>query len=131
MTPIILLVKSENRLTFTDDAGERQWECRTDLWPGFNEAGQPRAPIPDGRYLAQVDETYAGDEAAYGPAFIHVDTERGRGIHGGGSDLDDPFAPEQGWEATYGCGRMQNKDLLELVALMRQYGGEVKAEVRA
>lgn len=127
----MVLVKSENKLTFTKEEGsEFAFECRTDFFPGENEFGQPRAAIPDGEYLAYVDMEYAGDEVAFGPAFINVDTERGRGIHGGGTGLDDPFAWAQGWMPTHGCGRMQNGDLMTLVSLMRAEGGAVDMEVR-
>ena len=40
---------------------------------------------------------------------------RGIGIHGGGSSLDDPFAPEQGWARTLGCLRVQNNANARLV----------------
>jgi hypothetical protein len=61
------------------------------------------------------------DDAAYGCWFTPLsdnptDPEfqkhgrSGVGIHGGGSDLPDPFAFHQGWEWTYGCLRLQNSD---------------------
>lgn len=63
------------------------------------------------------------DDAAYGCFFIPLTDSTqdsfsghgrsGIGIHGGGSDLPDSFALEQGWEYTYGCLRLQNKDLEE------------------
>ena len=76
------------------------------------------------------------DDAAYGCWFIPlVDThgneaEHGRagiGIHGGGSDLPDPFALHQGWEYTFGCLRCQNADLEQIVVpfvnFIRSHGG--------
>ncbi|MCM2268198.1 MAG: hypothetical protein NDI60_10550 [Elusimicrobiales bacterium] len=53
---------------------------------------------------------------AFGPNGAYIDTgdDRGRDIHGGGSSLDDPYAPNQGWLPTFGCTRAQNADLQEL-----------------
>lgn len=62
----------------------------------------------------------SSDGAAYGywftPIFDNAQStfaihgRAGIGIHGGGSDLANPFAPQQGWEYTFGCIRMQNVD---------------------
>lgn len=53
---------------------------------------------------------------AYGPDGSYIDTgdPRGRDIHGGGSRLRDPFAPNQGWAPTQGCTRGQNEDVRRL-----------------
>lgn len=53
---------------------------------------------------------------AYGPDGSYIDTgdRRGRDIHGGGSRLRDPFAPQQGWVPTMGCTRGQNEDVKKL-----------------
>lgn len=68
-------------------------------------------------------------EAAYGFHFTPIIddasgdmTKHGRagiGIHGGGSDLPDPFAPRQGWEWTFGCLRLQNEDNEQFVKSVR------------
>ena len=126
----ITLIKPENRLEFLADDGKvTAFECRTDIWPGKNEYGQDRAPLPAGNYTASVALDYAGDDPAFGPGFVNVDRERGRGWHGGGSDLPDPFAPRQGWEATYGCGRLQNEDVLALKEQIIAAGNAVETEV--
>jgi hypothetical protein len=39
----------------------------------------------------------------------------GIGLHGGGSALDDPFAPYQPLVYTQGCVRMHNKDMADYV----------------
>ena len=39
------------------------------------------------------------------------------GVHGGGTELPAPDAPEQGWAVTLGCWRLQNADLRRFVAL--------------
>jgi len=36
-------------------------------------------------------------------------------MHGGGSDVHDPYEAEQGWEGTHGCVRMQNEDVNSLI----------------
>lgn len=53
---------------------------------------------------------------AYGPDGAYIDTgdSRGRDIHGGGTGLKDPFAPNQGWKPTMGCTRGQNDDVKSL-----------------
>jgi uncharacterized protein RhaS with RHS repeats len=53
---------------------------------------------------------------AYGPDGSYIDTgdSRGRDIHGGGTGLKDPFAPNQGWKPTMGCTRGQNDDVKRL-----------------
>ena len=59
----------------------------------------------------------------YGPndLLLTDDTERGRWLHGGGTGLPDPLAPYQGWMPTHGCTRLQNKDIQELVRLVRKF----------
>lgn len=85
-----------------------EWDCHDDFIPGYNAEGDPRGSLPDGTYYHVSAEITNG---AYGPAYgnfyISSGDPRGRDIHGGGSDLDDPYADYQGWEPTYGCLRMQ------------------------
>jgi hypothetical protein len=84
------------------------------------------------------------DDRAYGCWFIPLaDTEpdeafakhgrAGIGIHGGGSDLQDSFAPHQGWEYTLGCLRLQNQDLehvlVPFINFVHSHGGAVKLSV--
>jgi hypothetical protein len=76
---------------------------------------------PPGTYIVGRPQHLNPPEPAYGRAFIPLSdgpdqafAKHGRdgiGIHGGGSDLPDPFAPYQGWEWTYGCLRLQNSAL--------------------
>lgn len=72
--------------------------------PGANEGFS----TPDVNWIPQG--TYS---RAYGPNGSYIDTgdPRGRDIHGGGSRLPDPFAPNQGWTPTLGCTRGQNADV--------------------
>ena len=91
-----------------------EWECRDDFFPGVNEYGEPRESLPNGTYEhvnAEITDEYG---PGYGTFYITTGDPRARDIHGGGSDLPDPFAPYQGWEGTYGCLRMQNADGEEL-----------------
>lgn len=57
----------------------------------------------------------------------------GIGIHGGGSDLPNPFALWQGWEYTFGCLRLQNHDneqiFVPFVQWVQAHGGTVKLNV--
>ena len=84
------------------------------------------------------------DDRAYGCFFTPIyDTDpngplkqhgrAGLGIHGGGSDLPDPFALYQGWEWTFGCIRLQNIDnemiFAPFVKYILQNGGKVALTV--
>jgi RHS repeat-associated protein len=65
---------------------------------------------------------YYNDPTSYGPNdILRTDDERGRWLHGGGSCLDDPTAPRQGWCPTHGCTRMQNEDIQDLVDKIRDF----------
>lgn len=57
------------------------------------------------------------DTAPDGP--MHKEGRSGIGIHGGGTGLPDPFAPNQGWKPTHGCLRVQNIDNTALAMLVR------------
>jgi RHS repeat-associated protein len=56
------------------------------------------------------------NDPRFGPpgAYINTGDIRGRDIHGGGTGLDDPYAPQQGWVRTPGCTRGQNEDVIRL-----------------
>lgn len=83
------------------------------------------------------------DDEAYGCYFFplgdsdqHSFSQHGRGgigIHGGGSDLPNPFALHQGWEWTLGCLRLQNIDLeqtlVPFVNWVHKQNGVVKLDV--
>lgn len=96
----------------------KEFECHDDFVAGYNEAGMPRASLPNDVY-EHVYAEYPEDAQmcngpAYGCFYIHTGDYRGRDIHGGGSGLPDPYANRQGWVPTYGCLRMQNVDGVEL-----------------
>ena len=96
-----------------------QWPCHSDFFPGYNEEGDPRGSLPDGTYCSVTAEVTNGKYGpAYGNFYITTGDPRQRDIHGGGSDLEDPFADYQGWEATHGGLRMQNADGVELAEMI-------------
>lgn len=80
-------------------------------------------------------------EAAYGWYCIDlIDLEgqeskyrrAGISIHGGGTNLPNPFAPRQGWLATHGCVRVQNfflEMIVKLIKSTRALGGRVFVQV--
>jgi len=83
-----------------------QIETRNDV----AKKAKPGAADPySTRNIVGVSNRHAG-EAAYGPAGAFIDTAdpRSRVIHGGGTGLPDPMAPQQGWKPTLGCTRGQN-----------------------
>ena len=55
-----------------------------------------------GWWFTPIEDNAEGTLAKFGRS--------GLGIHGGGTGLSQPFSQHQGWEATYGCMRMQNID---------------------
>ena len=87
------------------------YECHPDFWPGYNDDGQKRATLPNGTYRGITAEVTDGKYGpAYGNFYITTGDERGRDIHGGGSNSPEPYADYQGWYKTLGCLRMQNAD---------------------
>ena len=108
----------------------KSWPCHDDFFAGYNDAGEPRESLPDGTYPDVSAEITTAYGPGYGTFYITTGDPRGRDIHGGGSDLDDPFAPYQGWEGTYGCLRMQNADGVELSRMIIDNGNDVLLTVR-
>lgn len=108
--PRLYYDRKNQRIKFRDENSVTYYPCHDDFFPGYNEEGQPRASLPEGEYTAVAETPPAENSPEYGTFYISTGDPRGRDIHGGGSNLDDPFAPEQGWLGTYGCLRMQNKD---------------------
>lgn len=70
---------------------------------------QPPEP-PYGYAFTPIEDDPAGEMLLHG--------REGIGIHGGGSDLPNPFAPRQGWEWTFGCLRLQNIDNAAFASLV-------------
>lgn len=131
----VVFIRSDQTIIFEhDDYTATPFECRDDFVSGENEEGQPRESLPNGDYFVEAEEygPRAGraNGPAYGTFYIKTGDPRGRDIHGGGSGLQNPFAPRQGWVPTYGCLRMQNKDGEKLSKFIIDAGNAVLLEVR-
>ncbi|MBP2643774.1 MAG: putative peptidoglycan binding domain protein [Firmicutes bacterium] len=116
---------ADQRVYWVDSTGKvvKSWECRDAFVPGTNEEGQERGSLPPGKYSLTADEP--GDTSGgvpYGTFYIHTGDPRYRDIHGGGSGLQHPFDPQQGWKPTFGCLRMQNVDGEEWSRMIRAQG---------
>ncbi len=69
----------------------------------------------DGPYSGLVTYCERGKLArSFGTAKMRTTDPDLRWIHGGGSGLSDPWAPQQGWKPTEGCTRAQNEDVDQL-----------------
>lgn len=97
-------------------------EMGTDHVEGSNEYGQEFSNADDGLYEEgnngdteiMYPDDLTSDNVPYGWAYINID-ERGRAFHGGGTGLDDPFAPYQDeLLPTLGCFRLNNNDVFWL-----------------
>jgi len=108
-----------------DDRSDVAFECHNDF---FSKGGAHEA-LPVGLYVLTADEPPAENNPAFGTFYIDTGDGRERDIHGGGSGLEDPFAPRQGWLGTYGCLRMQNEDGQALSRLIIDAGNAVEMEV--
>jgi RHS repeat-associated protein len=95
------------------------WDSRSSVKPD----SLPGAAGPyDSANVYPTRGPYRDNANAYGPNdILRTDDDRGRWLHGGGSDLDDPLAPRQGWESTHGCTRLQNEDIEDLVNRVRDF----------
>jgi lipoprotein-anchoring transpeptidase ErfK/SrfK len=129
----LVFSRTDQRITAYD--GEEvvaSYEARHAHFSGYNTEKQPYESLPVGNYTAVADEPPAEDSDEYGTFYISTGdpTGRGRDFHGGGSGLNDPKAPRQGWYPTLGCIRMQNEDGEELSRLIIAAGNEVPLEVR-
>jgi hypothetical protein len=110
--------------------------------PGTNYAVMAPEPCATRLTDGQVHLNNS-DDPAYGCWFTPLgDSDQhsfaihgrgGIGIHGGGSDLPDPFAMYQGFEYTFGCLRLQNHDneqiFVPFVKWVQAQGGVVKLDV--
>ena len=127
----LLFIRSEDRIEFIDDAGVvTGYECRSDFFPTSNGGTEKHERLPDGFYTVTAELPPVDNGPGYGTFYIETGDPRERDIHGGGSNLDDPYAPRQGWLPTYGCLRMQNEDGQALSLLLIDAGNSVEFEVR-
>ena len=121
-------------------AGQDEYGSRCKCPPGDYSVGVPMACAirqKDGSIIRQNS-----DDQAYGCYFVPLGDSKGAfaahgrsgiGIHGGGSDLSNPFAMQQGWEWTYGCLRLQNQDLeqtlVPFINFIHAQGGKITLSV--
>ena len=107
-------VQKKNKLVYALDESYNIiacMPCSTDFYPGYNEYGQPRGNAENGVYRdANVWAQAGRQEPAYGNGYINID-DRGRALHGGGSNLEDPYEDFQPLLPTYGCFRLRNADI--------------------
>ena len=111
-TTTLLTTDKNDKLTVT------QIETHNDV----AKSAKPGADAPYKSDVAGVSNRH-WESAAYGPkgAFIDTGDSRGRDIHGGGTGLADPLAPQQGWKPTLGCTRGQNEDVINLGNAITQF----------
>jgi len=122
----------DQRIYVLDDGGAVlvSYEARNEFFPGENEHGEPHESLPIGEYVLTAEEYPAEDNDAFGSGYIDTGDKRGRVFHGGGSGLDAPRAPRQGWYPTLGCIRMQNEDCEDLSRRIIEAGNEVPLTVQ-
>ena len=69
-------------------------------------------------YISEGDKKHSKE---YGTVKWKTTDRRSRWIHGGGTGLQQPRAPRQGWKPTLGCTRAQNEDVEKLCELSKKY----------
>lgn len=73
-------IRSQQRLYTMDDRGLviNNYDCRSAFVPGYNESGQPRESLPNGKYWCKAE---IGDFGApYGTFYITTHDYRARDI---------------------------------------------------
>ena len=73
-------IRSQQRLYTMDDRGLviNNYDCRSAFVPGYNESGQPRESLPNGKYWCKAE---IGDFGAPYGTFISQRTITGRVIY--------------------------------------------------
>lgn len=119
-----------NRLQCFDAAGQMRWKAEARNSAVNRGTVGHHGAAPRGLYLLGTPRRK--NDPAFGKWFVplhdfgdhHAARDHARvglGVHGGGTGLPDPFAPEQGWaKHTLGCVRLQNSALSDFVALLRR-----------
>ncbi|MDT8900702.1 L,D-transpeptidase [Anaeroselena agilis] len=105
------------------------WAGSNKFVPGVNENGVPRESLPIGTYEVSAEISDGKYGPAYGTFYITTGDPRGRDIHGGGTGLDDPYAPNHELLPTHGCLRMQNADGTDLSRRIIGQGNKVRLVV--
>ena len=124
----IQIIKSKSKVYALDGDGEvfAILPCSCEHVEGTNSEGLPYSNADAGLYEvgsdgeAYNDKDYSDMEKAFGWATIKID-DRWRALHGGGTGLEEPFAPFQAeLLPTLGCFRMYNADVYWLL-LQKQH----------
>lgn len=90
------------------------FETRTDVVRSAKDGA-------DGPYEGTFTYCEYPNSSEFGTAKWRTTDSRLRWIHGGGTGLADPLAPEQGWKPTLGCTRAQNVDVETLCSISEQW----------
>lgn len=128
---------NDDRLTAGEDVYGHWCKCPPGVMYVLGRPQQQAVRLADGSV-----NKLEPDAAGYGFWFTPVNDDpnsdmklhgrSGIGLHGGGSDVPDPFADEQGWEDTFGCIRLQNEDnatLVDSIQYVQANGGAVFLDV--
>lgn len=136
-----------NPVSYTDPVGLDRWGVMgppvviTDMGGGRTYYYDPKDPstrieIPTRNTVTtaaknlNADSPYSGLVTycqqgrlgrAFGTAKMRTSDSRSRWVHGGGTGLPDPYAPQQGWRPTEGCTRAQNEDIETLCDAIEAY----------
>ncbi len=119
-------------LVYTDMSGGKTWFHNPDTNENFeiqtsNAVTSNAKEGADSPYIGNITRCEVGElknAKAFGTAKIYTTDNRQRWIHGGGTGLDDPLAPRQGWKPTQGCTRGQNEDVEQLCRKIQQWQTE-------
>jgi hypothetical protein len=115
---------------YTDMTNGRTWFHNPDTNENFeiqtsNDVTSNAREGADDPYVGNITRCEINNLKELGDAFgtvkIYTTDNRSRWIHGGGTDLDDPYAPHQGWKPTLGCTRGQNEDLEKLCGRINEW----------
>jgi hypothetical protein len=125
----------ESSMKIFDAKGNELHKLRC-LAKGVNGAdfSRPRADTPPGLYkLGTLYTTQSSEPAhvwrAFGKYFLDMEGQEqneekygraGCGLHGGGSGSPSPLAPDQGLYRTWGCVRVLNRDLENIIVPLYQ-----------
>jgi RHS repeat-associated protein len=110
-------MRGQNTTLTVNGTTAGEWESKNDV---SRRAKPGAADSYNSKDVYPVDGAYKNNATAFGPNdILKTDDVRGRWIHGGGTGLANPSAPEQGWKPTMGCTRMQNNDIQSLVDKVR------------
>lgn len=110
--------------------GTVEWHMEAHGEGAGGDSSQPNGNTPPGLYHVG-NVVSVGDDAygAYAVKLIPLDLDKGGNrdgifIHGGGTGLSNPSAPNQKFVKTHGCIRVHNRDLGTVVNKVRGVQGK-------